>query len=356
MHISNIEAKLKEQDIMSIINDFLKVENLFINEISLNNDIEIRGTFKAIINLKFLIKAELTEARGKIVKLKIKNIKVNRIGIFSFIRNKALKIALKKLALEGINYSGKEIVLEVDKLLKKVPYVSFDITRVEIFTGELIAAVEDIDISVASLLKGNEKTVEDKTNNEIETQYERNNEESETIFVEEKLGDTVVVIENLEENTEVGENEEGKIEKIEDYYTDIRITLENKIPDKFEKYSDYALLVPDILALVIRLFKDKKVPLKTKIVLGICISYITMPFDLIPDKVPFIGRLDDLGVAVFALTRIIEDVPKEVILSNWEGEKSILEIMENVIIYLNKFTSGGKIDKVYSFIDDLIVI
>ena len=74
------------------------------------------------------------------------------------------------------------------------------------------------------------------------------------------------------------------------------------------------------------------------------------------DKVPFIGKLDDLGVAVFALTRIIEDVPKEIILANWEGENSIIEIMENVIIYLNKFTSGGKIDKVYSFIDDIITI
>ncbi len=352
MHISNIEAKLKEQDIMSIINDFLKIDNLSINEVSLNSNIEIIGTFRTIFKIKFLIKAELTEAKGNIIKLKIKDIKVNRIGIFSFIRNKALKIALKKLALEGINYSDKEIVLEIDKLLKKVPYVSFDITKIDILIGELIAAVENVNISIDALLHSKEETTEEKTDNEIKVQDEKNNQENKTIFVEEKIGGEALVIDNNEQSTE----DEEIIDKTEDYYTDFRNTLENKIPEKFADYSDYALLVPEILALVIRLFKDKKVPLKTKIVLGICISYITMPFDLIPDKVPFIGRLDDLGVAVFALTRIIEDVPKEVILSNWEGEKSILEIMENVIIYLNKFTSGGKIDKVYNFIDEIIVI
>jgi len=351
MHISNIDAKLKEQDIMSIINDFLKIDNLFINQVSLNNSIEIGGTFQTIFKLKFLINAELTEAKGKIVKLKINKIKVNKIGIFSFISNKALKIALKKLAFDGINYSDKEIVLEIDKLLKKVPYVSFEITKIDILTGELIASVDDINISVAGFFNSN-----DEASNEVELQDEEINGEAKTIYVEEKLGDTAVVIENHVENEEDEEDEEYKIEKTEDYYTDIRSTLEDKIPDKFAGFSDYALLVPDILALVIRLFKDKNVPVKTKIVLGICISYITMPFDFISDKIPFIGRLDDLGVAVFALTRIIEDVPKEVILSNWEGEKSILEIMENVIIYLKKFTSGGKIDKVYSFIDEIIVV
>ena len=99
MHISNIDAKLKEQDIMSIINDFLKIDNLFISQVSLNNSVEIGGTFQTIFKLKFLINAELTEAKGKIVKLKINKAKVNKIGIFSFITNKALnhmKNTLKK--------------------------------------------------------------------------------------------------------------------------------------------------------------------------------------------------------------------------------------------------------------------
>ena len=359
MHISNVEAKLMEQDLMTIINDFVKVDNLFINEITLNDYVDIRGTFKTFFNLNFQIRAELVEAKGKLIKLTIKNVKVNRIGIFSFIRNKALKIALKKLALEGINYTGKEIVLELDKLLKKVPYVSFDVTRIEVLTGYLVAAVEDINISVSELLKGNEKNTAEKIDTGAEESdgmkdlNDSSKKDNKVIFVEEKLDDTIIVIESSEEDTD---EEDEAIEKAKDYYTDIRSALENKIPDKYEKYSDYALLVPDILALVIRLFKDRKVPLKTKIVLGVCISYITMPFDLIHDKVPFIGKLDDLGVAVFALTRIIEDVPKEIILANWEGENSIIEIMENVIIYLNKFTSGGKIDKVYSFIDDIITI
>ena len=199
MHISNVEAKLMEQDLMTIINDFVKVDNLFINEITLNDYVDIRGTFKTFFNLNFQIRAELIEAKGKLIKLSIKNIKVNKIGIFSFIRNKALKIALKKLALEGIDYTGKEIVLELDKLLKKVPYVAFDVTRVEILTGYLVAAVEDINISVSELLKGNEKNTSEKIDTEAEESdgmkdlNDNSKKDNKAIYVEEKLDDTVIV-------------------------------------------------------------------------------------------------------------------------------------------------------------------
>ena len=39
---------------------------------------------------------------------------------------------------------------------------------------------------------------------------------------------------------------------------------------------------------------DTKTPIFSKILLGLAIGYLALPFDLIPDFLPLIGHLDDL--------------------------------------------------------------
>ncbi len=57
---------------------------------------------------------------------------------------------------------------------------------------------------------------------------------------------------------------------------------------------------------------DARTPLPAKIVLGLAVGYLVMPFDLIPDFIPVIGQLDDLlivpGLVWVALRLIPADV------------------------------------------------
>ncbi|MBM6839469.1 DUF1232 domain-containing protein, partial [Clostridium saudiense] len=44
-------------------------------------------------------------------------------------------------------------------------------------------------------------------------------------------------------------------------------------------------------------------------------AYIVVPTDIIPDKIPFIGKIDELAVAFFALnslTSFLSSPPKEI--------------------------------------------
>mgnify|MGYP000302595439 CR=1 FL=1 len=41
--------------------------------------------------------------------------------------------------------------------------------------------------------------------------------------------------------------------------------------------------------------------MKTKLVISAAVAYITVPSDLIPDKVPFVGKIDDIAIGIFAL-------------------------------------------------------
>lgn len=58
--------------------------------------------------------------------------------------------------------------------------------------------------------------------------------------------------------------------------------------------------------------KDSRTPRIAKIILGIAIGYIFLPFDLIPDWIPVIGHLDDLIVVPILVIIGLKFIPEEV--------------------------------------------
>ena len=51
VNISNIDVRLSGDDIISIINDFIKIDGLNISSVSINDDIVLEGNFKNITRL-----------------------------------------------------------------------------------------------------------------------------------------------------------------------------------------------------------------------------------------------------------------------------------------------------------------
>jgi uncharacterized membrane protein YkvA (DUF1232 family) len=71
------------------------------------------------------------------------------------------------------------------------------------------------------------------------------------------------------------------------------------------------------LALVRRLFRDRRVPWWAKALL--LALYLAMPIDLIPDFIPVIGYLDDLVIVLLVATLLFRAVPRGVIEENVES-------------------------------------
>ncbi len=65
--------------------------------------------------------------------------------------------------------------------------------------------------------------------------------------------------------------------------------------------------------LVWRLSFDKRVPLVLRLLLPLAIAYTLSPIDLIRDRIPYLGRFDDLIFIALALLFLVKLSPKEVV-------------------------------------------
>ena len=106
------------------------------------------------------------------------------------------------------------------------------------------------------------------------------------------------------------------------------------------KLKEYALLVPRLIKLLWRLTRDPRVPARSKATLLILMGYFVSPLDFIPDIVPGIGQLDELVIAAFVLDQMLNRVPAEVVREHWDGDKDILELVQEVLDIATGFVPG----------------
>lgn len=61
------------------------------------------------------------------------------------------------------------------------------------------------------------------------------------------------------------------------------------------------------------LASDPRVPTARKALLGVAGAYIVSPFDLIPERIPFLGALDDVAVMVLAIDVFLDGLPETLV-------------------------------------------
>jgi hypothetical protein len=65
--------------------------------------------------------------------------------------------------------------------------------------------------------------------------------------------------------------------------------------------------------LLLSLAADPRVPNSRKALLGLAAAYLLSPWDLLPERIPLVGALDDLAVVVLAVDVFLEGVPASLI-------------------------------------------
>jgi uncharacterized membrane protein YkvA (DUF1232 family) len=85
--------------------------------------------------------------------------------------------------------------------------------------------------------------------------------------------------------------------------------------------------VPDCAVFFARLLRDRRVPRRHKLLLGLLVGYLAMPFDLVPDFIPDAGQLDDAILVLVVLRTVLRRNRSEMLAEHWPGPQSSLELM-----------------------------
>ena len=313
MRISSVKVDISNEDILSIIEEFLNVEGLKVNELIVKQNIQIKGTYENKIRINFEVILEISEVKEKKLVLRLGKVKVSKLMVFRPIRSFILKKGFKFINLDGLFSDRDKIVIDLERLLKDINFVDFNISDVYIKGNVVKVEIEDIKFSMK--------------------------------------GEFIKTLEKEENKEEV--KEDIQINKIEGAYNKGRNVIKEKLPQKVKGISDYLFIVPDLITLIYRLLKDNRVSIKTKLTVSASLAYTCFPSDLIPDKIPFIGKIDDIAVLFFALDRIAKDVPSNVILENWAGNDDLIEILKVGLDYVKDIFGVKNIEKLYDIVEEM---
>ena len=82
MKISGVQAQLVGSDILSIINEFVKVDGLELKEVTIDNAINIKGTFKKGVSIDFSGQLTIEKVENSIVTAKFSKLKLMKLVLY----------------------------------------------------------------------------------------------------------------------------------------------------------------------------------------------------------------------------------------------------------------------------------
>src|SRR5207244_11228073 len=90
------------------------------------------------------------------------------------------------------------------------------------------------------------------------------------------------------------------------------------------------LFLPNMVALCARLMVDKRVPRTERALFAAAVIYAIIPFDFIPDMIPFVGQVDDMFLIALTLLRLIDRTNDSVVREHWRGGGDVVALAESV--------------------------
>src|SRR5881398_869707 len=89
------------------------------------------------------------------------------------------------------------------------------------------------------------------------------------------------------------------------------------------------MFLPNMVILCARLMVDSRVPRVERALFAAALIYAIVPFDFIPDMIPFVGQVDDLFLIALTVLRLIDRTDDMVVREHWRGGGDIVQLAES---------------------------
>ncbi|MFB0957499.1 MAG: YkvA family protein [Clostridiaceae bacterium] len=330
--VTSVTTTMSETDLMENIREFVQVEGLTVNNVEFkNNSIEVTANYHKIIDIPFFASVHVASVANNVIRIRIEKIKVLRLGIPNAVLSAALAFAMKKAKDLGITYQDGHIQVDVDDALQKVPHVHVMIDNIIMENGLLAVKVSGIQADVKAM------------------QADKAAQEAAAAAAEVEAVNQAVVEARRMENFNINL---ASIEPAEDEYSRLRRDLYKRVPLDYKKHYEYIAALPDLLVLGYRVMRDRRVLAKDKWIIGLSLGYFLSPIDIIPDKFPVLGAIDDLALFVFGVNHLTNRIPLPIVVEHWSGDLKTLKFVKDNIGKIMGMTGSSNIERVYDLVDE----
>ena len=96
---------------------------------------------------------------------------------------------------------------------------------------------------------------------------------------------------------------------------------------------EVVMLLPNVVKLLSRLLRDRRVPIRRKVFIAAVAGYVVSPIDLIPDFVIGIGKLDDIVLVSLAIDHLMSGADEAVVREHWDGTEDGLDLIRSVFAW-----------------------
>jgi uncharacterized membrane protein YkvA (DUF1232 family) len=129
-----------------------------------------------------------------------------------------------------------------------------------------------------------------------------------------------------------------------DFYQALRARITDWLASKGKgfKHAQILLLAPDLLHLLTRLVLDRRIPTAEKATLGAALAYFLSPLDVLPEALlgP-VGYVDDVALAAFVLSRLINAGHGAVAKELWAGDDDLLDAIRRILEVADEMVGSG---------------
>src|SRR6266567_7216026 len=91
------------------------------------------------------------------------------------------------------------------------------------------------------------------------------------------------------------------------------------------------MFLPNMVILCARLMVDARVPRVERALFAAAVIYAIIPFDFIPDMIPFVGQIDDVFLISLTLLRLIDRTDDKIVREHWRGGGDVIQLAESVV-------------------------
>ena len=118
-----------------------------------------------------------------------------------------------------------------------------------------------------------------------------------------------------------------------------------------KKMTNLLAIGPDLTYLLIRLMLDGDVAATRKLEFAFSSAYVFLPIDIIPDKFPILGKIDDIYVILSSAAKVLRTTERDVLMRYWQGDPDTMDKVRNFLIKLDQKLGSGLTGSVLRYVE-----